>query len=89
MIQISFFHLDCNQIIPECGYQCNKCIQEIRSILEAKHGILDVSLRKHKDISVIAVEYDSEIIDIKDLLKEFERLPSFYAGFFMPKLIEV
>lgn len=85
----SFFHLDCSSIIPECDYQCQKCIQEIRSVLKAKNGIFKVSVRKNKDISGIAVEYDPESIGIKDLTAELENLPSFYPGFFILKLIEL
>jgi copper chaperone CopZ len=89
MTKNAFFHLDCNPIIPECGYQCQKCIKEIRSVLKAKNGIFKVSVRKNKDISGIAVEYDPETISIKDLIKELENLPSFYTGFFVLKLIEL
>jgi len=84
----SLFHLDCTPVIPDCGYQCLKCVEEIRSILEAKDGISEVTLTEHKNISVIAIEYDSDIIGIKDLQKELERLPSFYTGFFLPEVIE-
>lgn len=88
MTKNSLFHLDCHPIIPECGYQCPKCIYEIRSILKAKNGISEVSLKQHKEISVIEVEYDPEITSIKDLIKELGNLPSFYSGFFIPGLIE-
>jgi len=55
MMKKSLFHLDCNPIIPDCGYQCIKCVEEIRSVLEAKDGVLEVTLTEHKNISVIAV----------------------------------
>jgi len=89
MMKKSLFHLDCNLIIPECGYHCDKCVNEIRSVLESKNGVSEVALMKHNNISVIAVEYDSEIIGIKDLQKELACLPSFYTGFFIPEVIEV
>jgi hypothetical protein len=85
----TFFHLDCNSIIPECGYQCQKCIQEIRYVLKAKTGISKVSVRKNKDMSGIAVEYNPESISTKDLVRELESLPSFYSGFFALKVIEL
>ncbi len=85
----SFFHLDCNPIIPECGFQCDKCVKEISSVLKAKHGIFEVTLTEQKNISVIAVEYDPEIVRIADLLKEMVKLPSFYSDKFIPEVIEV
>lgn len=89
MLKNSLFHLDCNPIIPACGYQCGKCIQEIQSVLKIKSGILEVSLKKHKGISVIAIRHNPYIIGIKDLQNELGNLPSFYSGFFIPRLVEI
>jgi len=85
----SFFHLDCKPIIAECGYHCDKCVNEIRSILKEKNGIFEVTLTEQRNISVIAVEYDPETIKITDLLKELEKLPSFYSDKFIPEVVEV
>jgi copper chaperone CopZ len=89
MKTISFFHLDCNPIIAECGFHCDKCVNEIRSVLKKKNGILEVTLTEQKNISVIAIEYDAEIVKISDLLNELEKLPSFYSDKFIPKVVEV
>ena len=89
MKTISFFHLDCNPIIAECGYHCDKCVNEIRSVLKKKNGIFEVTLTEQKNISVIAIEYDAEIVKISDLLNELEKLPSFYSDKFIPKVVEV
>ena len=85
----SFFHLDCNPIISECGYQCDRCVGEIRSVLKEKSGIFEVALTEQKNISVISVEYDPEVMKITDLLNILARLPSFYSDKFIPKVIEV
>ena len=85
----SFFHLDCNPIIAECGYHCDKCVDEIRSVLKEKNGIFEVALTEQKNISVISVEYDPEIVKITDILNELERLPSFYSDKFIPKVVAV
>jgi len=85
----SFFHLDCKPIIAECGYHCDKCFNEIRSILKEKNVIFEVTLTEQRNISVIAVEYDPETIKITDLLKELEKLPSFYSDKFIPEVVEV
>jgi hypothetical protein len=55
--------------------------------LKAQNGIKEVSLTEKKGISLIEVEFDSEIITVESLLKNFENLPSFYFGFFIPELI--
>jgi copper chaperone CopZ len=89
MTKNAFFYLDCNSIVPVCGYQCQKCIKEIRSVLKSKNGIFKVSVRKNKDMSEIAVQYNPKTIGIKDLIKELEDLPSFYTGFFILKSIEI
>ncbi len=36
----SAFDLDCNPVIPECGFKCPKCIQEIESTLTSMQGSL-------------------------------------------------
>jgi copper chaperone CopZ len=86
MKQKTYFHLNCNPLIPDCGYHCDKCIGEIRTVLKEKDGVSEVSLTKHKNISLIVVEYESEIIKVGDLKKELESLPSFYAGKFIPEV---
>jgi copper chaperone CopZ len=85
----SFFHLDCNPVIAECGYQCDRCVNEIRSVLKNKNGIFEVKLTEQNNISVIAIEYDPEIVKIIELLNELARLPSFYSDKFIPKVVEV
>jgi len=47
MLVQNLFHLDCNPVIPECGYQGDKCIQEIRSVLKGMRGVSEVSTGKH------------------------------------------
>ncbi len=83
-----FFHLDYTPVIPECGYQCPKCIQEICDVLCAMEGVLEVSSGKRGEISGIVVRYDSEITGDEDLVKAFGELPSFYQGRFVPEVME-
>lgn len=83
-----FFHLDCNPVIPECGYQCSRCIQEIYSVLGSMEGVMDVSTGNRGKISGIVVRYDSVTTTDDNLLKEFSRLPSFYRGHFVPKALD-
>jgi hypothetical protein len=72
--------------LTECGYQCNICIQELSSTLKTKEGVFEAKMVSKEGISLIAVEYDSEIIGIEDLLNELRKLPSFYAEFFIPEV---
>jgi len=88
MLATNFFHLNCNPVIPECGFQCGKCIQEIFFVIKKMPGVAEVSSGKHGEISGIIVQYDSEAISIDDLLNAFRKLPSFYQGFFVPEVLE-
>ncbi len=42
MITRTAFDLDCNPVIPECGFACPKCIQEIEITLTSKDGVSKV-----------------------------------------------
>ena len=84
----SFFDLDCNPVIPECGFQCDKCVEEIQSVLGAMEGVFGVSRETRGDTDGIVVDYDSEVIGIDDLMNTFRSLPSFYEGKFVPSLLD-
>lgn len=88
MIIEKFFHLDCNSVIPECGYKCAKCIDEIRSVLGRRSAVSEVSLGKRGEISGIVVKYDSERLSDDQLIKEFRTLPTFYRGRFIPQVLD-
>lgn len=83
-----FFHLDCGPVISECGYQCDKCVREILSVLEGTDGVRDASMGMHGEISGIAVEYDPGRIDEDRLSAVLGALPSFYQGKFFPQALE-
>jgi hypothetical protein len=87
MLKERFFHLDCNPVIPECGYKCAKCINEIRSVVGSRDGVFEVSLGKRGEISGIVVKYDSERTSDDKVLNEFRKLPSFYRGRFVPSVL--
>ena len=88
MLMETFFHLDCNSVIPECGYKCARCVKEIRSVVGSRDGVSEVSLGKRGEISGIVVKYDSEKTSDDKLLNEFRNLPSFYRGHFVPKVLD-
>ena len=83
-----FFHLDCNAVIPECGYKCARCIAEIHSVLGTKSGVSQVTLGKRGETSGIVVKHDAEAISAQELLNVFSSLPSFYRGRFVPQVLD-
>jgi copper chaperone CopZ len=80
----SFFHLDCTSVIPECGFECDKCVKEIESVLSNIKGVN----KSYREGEGILVEHDPDIISAEKLIGIFKRLPSFYKGFFIPKLMK-
>ena len=83
----SAFDLDCNPVIPECAFECPKCIQEIESTLTGVQGVSKVYLEGEQKEQKLIVEHDPDIITVEQLLDIFKGLPSFYEGFFIPTVI--
>jgi len=83
----SAFDLDCNPVIPECGFECPKCIQEIESTLTTMQGVSKVYIEKETEEQKLIVEHDPDIITVEQLIDIFKGLPSFYEGFFIPTVI--
>ncbi len=83
----SAFDLDCNPVIPECGFQCPKCIQEIESTLTGVQGVSKVYMEGEGKEQKLIVEHDLDMVTVEQLLDIFKGLPSFYEGFFIPTVI--
>jgi copper chaperone CopZ len=83
MITRTAFDIDCNPVIPECGFACSKCIQEIETTLTSKEGVSKVYMEGEK----LIVEHDPVIATVDQLIEAFKMLPSFYEGFFIPTVI--
>jgi hypothetical protein len=88
MITEEFFHLDCNPVIPECEYNCAKCITEIRSVLGGRSGVFEVTLGKRGETSGIVAKHDPDTVSTEELLNAFRNLPSFYRGHFVPQVLD-
>ena len=88
MISRSAFDLDCNPVIPECGFKCPKCIQEIESTLTGVQGVSKVYMEGEGQEQKLIVEHDPEMVTVEQLFDVFKTLPSFYEGFFIPALID-
>lgn len=83
----SAFDLDCNPIIPECGFECPKCIQEIESTLTSMQGVSKVYIEKEGEEQTLIVEHDPGIVTVEQLIDVFKGLPTFYEGFFIPTFL--
>ena len=74
-------------MIPECGFACSKCIQEIETTLTSKDGVGKVYMEGEAGEEKIIVEHDPAIATVDKLIEYFKMLPSFYEGFFIPTVI--
>ena len=79
----SAFHLDCDAVIPQCGYECSKCIQELESTLTAVQGVS----RFYLEGDGVVVEHNPDTVTAKQLMDVFKALPTFYEGFFVPTMV--
>ena len=87
MVTRTAFDLDCNPVIPECGFACPKCIQEIETTLTSKDGVSKVYIEGEAEEGKLIVEHDPAIATVDQLIEAFKLLPSFYEGFFIPSVI--
>ncbi len=74
-------------MIPECGFECPKCIQEIESTLPGVQGVSKVYMEGEGKEQKLIVEHDLDMVTVEQLLDIFKDLPSFYEGFFIPTVI--
>ncbi len=82
----SVFDIDCTAIIPECGFKCPNCIQEIESTLTGIQGVNKVYVERKGQEQKLVVEHDRVVVTVETLINVFKGLPSFYEGFFIPSL---
>jgi hypothetical protein len=84
----SAIHLDCTSIIPECEFQCAKCVREIEAIVGQMRGVDRVYLNSEGEKARLIVEHDPARATVERLLETFAGLPSFCHGYFAPELLE-
>jgi copper chaperone CopZ len=84
----SVFDIDCNSVIPECEFECPKCIEEIESTLIGVDGIGRVYLDDEENEAKLIVEHDPAIVSVEKIIDILKTLPSFYEGFFVPIFME-
>ena len=83
----SAFDLDCNPVIPECGFQCPKCIAQIESVLTGVPGVSRAYIEAEGNQQRLIVEHDPETVTVEQLIDVLKGLPSFYQGFFVPTFV--
>ena len=81
-------HVDCDPIIPECGYRCGRCLREMRSVIEGMQGVSKLYVEGHGEDARVVIEYDACAVTGDQLMRALRGLPSFYKGFFVPALLE-
>ena len=83
MNQRSAFHLDCTAMLPWCGCNCDKCIEEMASIFADTEGVS----KFYREGNGVVVEHDPQTASVEQLMDIFKTLPSFYEGRFVPVLM--
>ena len=83
MTSRSVFHVDCTPVIPECGFKCGKCIEEMESVFGGTRGVSKFYREGHG----VVVEHDSSVVTAEQLLDVFQCLPSFYQNRFIPSVM--
>ena len=84
MTSRSAFHLDYTAMIAECGCQCARCIEEMKSVFGRMAGVS----RFYREGGGVVVEHDSSVVTVDQLTDVFRGLPSFYRSRFVPSMLE-
>ena len=82
------FDVDCSQLIPDCGFACPKCIEEIEAVLTDVPGVSKAYIEAEGEEQRLIVEHDPDTAPVEKLVDVLESLPSFFEGFFIPTVIE-
>jgi copper chaperone CopZ len=81
------FHLDCTPVIPECGFKCAKCVEEIKSVLTGMPGVERVYRGGKEEEGKLIVEHDPSRVTVEQLVDSLRDLPSFHEESFVPTVI--
>ena len=79
----SVFHLDCTAIVPDCGFVCAKCVEEMKEVFMRQPGVS----KFYRNGNGVVVEHDVAVVGTDQLITLFQDLPSFHEGTFVPTLI--
>jgi len=87
MAQRSAFHLDCTAIFPACGFECTKCLEEVRSVLTRIPGVEGLYTAGEGADTRLIVVHDPVRVTAAQLLEILGRLPSFSEASFAPTVL--
>ena len=81
------FDVDCSRLVPDCGFACPKCIEEIQAMLMGVAGVSKAYIEAEGEEQRLIVEHDPDTASAEKLIGVLETLPSFFEGFFIPTVI--
>ena len=83
----SAFDVDCSRLVPDCGFACPKCIEEIQAMLMGVAGVSKAYIEAEGEEQRLIVEHDPDTVSVEQLIGVLETLPSFFEGFFVPTVV--
>ena len=87
MARRSEFDIDCSALLEECKFQCPKCIEEIESMLTDVPGVSKAYIEAAGEEQRLVVEHDPDRASVEQLIEVLKSLPSFFEGFFIPRML--
>ncbi len=81
------FDIDCNDIIPECGFQCGRCVSELVTTFEKIEGVFSFHTEEDGKGTKIIIDHDRDKVSLDQLMSVFRRLPSQHKAKFEPTLL--
>ena len=78
----SVFEVDCSAVIPQCGYRCSECVDEMSRVFEGTRGVTAFYTEGEGEEGKIVIEHDSVKAPAKGLAEALEQLPSHHPGTF-------
>jgi hypothetical protein len=80
------FDLDCNEIIPECGFRCDRCVSELVTTFKNIEGVFSFRTEEEGGVTKIIIDHDRDKVSLDQLMSVFSRLPSHHKAKFEPTL---
>ena len=75
--------MDCTPVIPACGFNCGRCVGEMRTVFGGTRGVS----KFYRQGDWVVVEHDAGVVTAERLLEIFRGLPSFYQSHFVPAVM--
>jgi hypothetical protein len=79
------FHLDCTPIIPACGFNCGRCVGEMKTVFGGTPGVRAFC----REGDGVVVEHDADAVTAEQLMDIFRGLPTFFPNHFVPSVMPI